>query len=66
MEQKSLVRLNMHDVFTGAKHSVCKLLSDDQIRVAESLMVNGQVKRHFNKKDQITYDWVIDEVDVLV
>ena len=64
-ERKQLVRVNMHDAFSGATNSVEKLLNEGQIKTAEWLMVNGYSKRHFDKAQGIAFEWIIDEVEIL-
>ena len=57
------IRLNLVDSFSGCTDSRERTVTEKQLAKIEQLAINQVVCSEFSKKDQIRYDWIIEEIE---
>jgi len=55
----------MHDNFSGASATRNLTVPPHALAVLENHKINQTVLSHFDKKQQIRYDWIVDDIQIL-
>ena len=63
--QQYKIKVNLCDQFSGATTTKELTVPADKLQQLEQIQINGSVMPIFDKKQQIRYNWTIEEIERL-